>query len=126
MSLIYHIARQQEWQAAQQAGSYRADSLASQGFIHCSTKDQVVRVANAIFRGQRDLLLLVIEPDKLVAPLKFEPPDHPQTAQPDTSIGERFPHLYGALNLDAVKQVFKFLPDSDGFFTLTKAVAGLE
>lgn len=126
MTFIYHIARQKDWQAAQQAGSYRADSLASQGFIHCSTKEQVVKVANVIFRGQPDLLLLVIEPEKLTAPLKFEPPDHPQADQPETDSGERFPHVYGALNLDSIQQVLKFSPDSDGFFTLPEEIAGVE
>ena len=34
---LYHITTQSDWQAAQKAGDYRADTLASQGFIHCST-----------------------------------------------------------------------------------------
>ncbi|MBI5666897.1 MAG: DUF952 domain-containing protein [Chloroflexi bacterium] len=119
--MIYHIARQEDWQAAQRAGSYQTDSLASQGFIHCSTREQVTRVANAIFRGQRDLVLLVIAPGKLAVPLKFEPPVHPETGQPETGTGEQFPHIYGAINLDAVVQVLPFLPDATGVFTLPEA-----
>lgn len=118
MPLIYHITRWDDWQAAQRDGSYQADSLASQGFIHCSTREQVTRVADAIFHGQHDLVLLAIAPEKLNAPLKFEPPVNPETGQPETSSGERFPHIYGELNLDAVAQVVDFPARVDGYFTL--------
>ncbi len=118
MTLIYHILPWADWQAAQAAGSYRAESLAAQGFIHASTRDQVVRVANAVFRGQSGLALLVIEPDRLAAPLKFEAPVHPASGQPDTAVNEQFPHLYGALNLDAVIRVVDFPTQPDGTFML--------
>jgi uncharacterized protein (DUF952 family) len=31
---------------------------------------------------------------------------------------ERFPHIYGPLNLDAVTQVLPFEPSDDGLFSL--------
>ena len=43
MSIIYHITRRADWQAALAAHAYTADSLASEGFIHCSTAQQVLR-----------------------------------------------------------------------------------
>ena len=32
--MILHIAYREEWETAQAAGDYRADTLVSEGFIH--------------------------------------------------------------------------------------------
>ncbi|MFN8373456.1 MAG: DUF952 domain-containing protein [Anaerolineae bacterium] len=120
MALIYHITTRREWEQAQAAGEYRAESLATQGFIHNSTSEQVTRVANAIYRGQQGLVLLCIDRDKLNAELRFEPPDTKVPAHHYT--GELFPHLYGALNTDAVVNVLDFPPNEDGTFALPSGV----
>ncbi len=113
---VFHITSRAAWEAAQAAGVYRADSLDTEGFIHCSAADQVVRVANAFFRGQAGLVLLVIDPARLRAQLRYEPPADP-TGAFDAG-GERFPHLYGPLNLDAVARALDFSPGPDGTFVL--------
>lgn len=107
--MILHIARQVDWETALNQGAYTADSLASEGFIHCSTPAQVLGPANEIYRGQTDLLLLAIDPGKLTAALVYE--DCYET-------GQAFPHIYGPLNLDAVVRVVPFPPQPDGSFTL--------
>ncbi|MCA1552997.1 MAG: DUF952 domain-containing protein [Chloroflexi bacterium] len=106
---LFHITTRAEWQRAQRVGAYRAASLRREGFIHCSGQTQVVRVANAFYRGKRNLVLLLIEPAKVNAPIRHERVD-----------GRRFPHIYGALNLDAVVQVVDFPPRADGTFVLPK------
>jgi uncharacterized protein (DUF952 family) len=123
MSIIYHITRRADWHAAQQKGIYTAPSLHDEGFIHCSTVAQITRVANAIYSGQTDLLLLVIHTNKLTAPLKWEAPAHPPGSDPaaiDTLPDDAnlFPHVYGAIHLDAVERVLDFPPDDDGQFHL--------
>lgn len=118
MAIILHIAHQQDWEAALESGAYQGPTLAKEGFIHCSTDSQALRVANNFYRGQTDLVLLVIDTDKLVAALKYEAPINPQTGQPEPEIQELFPHIYGAINLDAVPKVIPFLPNADGTFTL--------
>jgi len=111
MSAILHITRQADWEQAQTQGSYRADTLASQGFIHCSRPEQVIPVANHLFRGQTDLVLLVIDRDKVRAPIRDE----------NLEGGESlYPHIYGSLNLDAVVDVLDFPPRADGSFMLPK------
>ena len=106
--LIYHITSRTSWSAAQKSGAYTADSLASQGFIHCSNADQVLRVANAIFRHQTDLVMLEIDLTRLKSEVRWEPGTD--------ATDEMFPHLYGPLNLDAVVRVLDFPPDADGQF----------
>jgi uncharacterized protein (DUF952 family) len=111
MCAIVHMATRDAWQSAQEAGTYRAPSLESEGFIHFSTPVQVVRVANALYAGRTDLVLLVVDPWALIAELRYEAPVHEDSA-------ELFPHLYGPLNLDAVKSVLPFPPGPDGTFIL--------
>ena len=66
-TIIYHICERKDWEAAQEIGAYRADSLESEGFIHCSREDQVAEVADFIFKGMDNLVLLHIAVDKLQA-----------------------------------------------------------
>lgn len=102
---ILHITRKSDWRVAQTAGAYSADSLATEGFIHCSTAQQVARTANKFYAGQSDLLLLHIDTDLLAPELRWEAAD-----------GDLFPHIYGPLNLDAVQDVIDFSPSEDGLF----------
>jgi uncharacterized protein (DUF952 family) len=117
--MIYHITTRAAWEAAQHSGFYTADSLAQEGFIHASTVHQVLRVADAFYRHVPDCVLLCIDPARLTAPLRLEPPIHPQPEAPlPTAAQELFPHLYGRLNVEAVTQVLPFAPGADGRYTL--------
>jgi uncharacterized protein (DUF952 family) len=95
---IYHITTTTAWQTAQQQNSYVHPSLETEGFIHCSYRDQVAETAQVHFKGQTGLLLLRIDPARLKAELKAEA----------SRSGAAFPHLYGPLNLDAVERVCPF------------------
>jgi uncharacterized protein (DUF952 family) len=75
-------------------------------------------VANAFYTGQTDLVLLVVDPSRLQAELKYEAPVHPAASDTAPSAEERFPHLYGPLNFDAVLSVVAFPPGADGKFVL--------
>ena len=81
MSLIYHITSREAAQAARQSGEYRAESLASQGFIHFSQLHQLLGVANAFYKGLHDQVILVVDPERLTSELKYEAPVHPSTAE---------------------------------------------
>jgi uncharacterized protein (DUF952 family) len=113
--MIYHITSRAAWDEARQRGDYRAESLETEGFIHCSTENQVVPVAEKFYKGQHDLYLLVIEPALLSSNLKWEPPSGgaPPPGVPEDAL---FPHIYGPINLDAVVQVFDLQSDPDGKF----------
>lgn len=114
--LIYHITSRAAWSAAQGLGVYTADSLASQGFIHCSKLGQVVRVAEAFYRGQTGLVLLEIDLTALRSEVRWEP----GTDKPD----ELFPHIYGPLDLEAVCRALDFPPGPDGSFALPASLTG--
>jgi len=113
---ILHLASNDAWLAAVESGTYHADSLSTEGFIHCSKPSQIVSVANSFYRGQHGLVLLVIEPSKLEAELKWEPPAEPEPTHAHE--GDMFPHIYGPLNIDAVTEIIPFEPAVDGTFSL--------
>ena len=115
MSHILHITTAAAWEAARRAGEYRADSLQAEGFIHLSTPEQVSWVANARFRGDSRLILLVVDPAQVQAEIKWEPPS-------DSDRAWLFPHIYGPINLDAVVRVVPFPPSPDGSFSLPVGV----
>jgi uncharacterized protein (DUF952 family) len=115
--LIFHITTQEHWQAAQGRGVYHCPSLEKEGFIHCSKREQVLKVANTYYRGQHDLVLLCISPPKVEAAIRHELP-----AEGNGGGYQRFPHIYGPLNLDAVVNVVDFPPQADGSFTLPKGI----
>ena len=104
---ILHITTGQAWAQAQRDGTYAADSLATEGFIHCSEAHQVIWVANMRFRHRQDLVLLQIDVSRLSAPVVYENLEGGQ---------QLFPHVYGALNLDAVFRATPFPPNADGGF----------
>jgi len=93
---IYHITTAKEWDEAQQKGIYEADTLASEGYMHCSTEEQVQGVLERYYADRVNLVKLTINKEKVERPLIFELAG---------SINEVFPHIYGALNLDSVENV---------------------
>ncbi len=115
MSVIFHIAKSQQWEEAKQLQSYRGDTLESEGFIHCSTLLQIVRTSNKFFAGQTGLLLLLIDSDKVQAEVKYEP-----------AAGDDYPHIYGPLNVDAVLQVIEFEAGADGKFELPEELRNID
>ena len=120
MPLIFHITTRTDWEAAQQRGNYRPTSLESEGFIHCSPDVQAAHVANAFYRGQMGLVLLVIDTELLSAKLKWDPPAHPATEKAPAELRGKFPHIYGPLNLVAVVDVLDFTANEDGVFSFPK------
>jgi uncharacterized protein (DUF952 family) len=108
--VLVHLCPSDEWSSARTQGQLLPESLASVGFIHLSTPEQVHLPANRLFRGRDDLVLLQIDPDRLDAPIHWEPgvPTDPESML--------FPHLYGALPIDAVISVTRYLPGADGVF----------
>ena len=94
--MIYHVVTEANWQKALQQGFYEAESVVKEGFIHTSKAEQVAGVLERYYKDQSNLFLLHIDEMKLTSPLKYE-------LAP--SVNEEFPHIYGRLNLDAVKIV---------------------
>lgn len=133
--MICHLVSREEWAAG--AAGYRPPSLETEGFIHFSAPEQVLDTANRYYRGRTDLLLVVVDPERLTAELRWEPPARPAdgnggaaghgtasgSAASDGQGEARYPHLYGPIDPDAVVTIVPFAPDSDGRFTAMPVLA---
>ena len=115
--MIYHLTLQQAWLEAQQRGEYRAESLESEGFIHCSTETQILPVAEKYYKGQKGILLLEMNPSQLTSELRWEPPSG-GAPPPGVPEGDLFPHIYGPINLDAIVKAYDLESHPDGSYKL--------
>ncbi|MER6115404.1 DUF952 domain-containing protein [Streptomyces sp. A0642] len=107
MAELLHLTERPLWEAARGIGTYemstRGRTLHEEGFIHCSLPHQLAGVAEFLYgpgsragAGDQDLVVLVIDTDRLAAPVRYEslPPG-----------GEEFPHIYGPVPVEAVVEV---------------------
>jgi uncharacterized protein (DUF952 family) len=113
MNTILHITQRQAWETAKNIGSYRSNTLDTEGFMHCSTTAQVIGSANRFFQNQTDLVILIIDVDRVRAEIRYE----------GALANNLFPHIYGELNLDAVVRVINLEADKDGEFRLPEQLA---
>lgn len=90
---ILHVSNGEAIKEARETGSYKCESLESEGFIHCCKQQQLAGVLERYYAGVSDLQLLEIDPAKLDAKLVYE-----NTMGGD----ELFPHVYGEINMSAV------------------------
>jgi glutathione S-transferase len=94
---LYHLALAEEWRDARGQGVYRRStlgrSLEEEGFIHASAAHQVDATFRRFYAAAGEVLLLTIDPQRLTAPVRWEPAP---------GSGELFPHIHGALPLEAV------------------------
>ena len=96
MPTLYKILPAALWRDAEHAGRFGGSEVdRKDGFIHFSTAAQVAETAAKHFAGQDNLLLVRVDAGALGAALKWEP----------SRGGALFPHLYGELDLRAVRQV---------------------
>jgi uncharacterized protein (DUF952 family) len=104
--MVFHITSHAAWELAEESGEYSSPSLQEEGFIHCSDIDQVAGSANRFFSGRQDLILLHIDKNAIEKSLRYEL----------ASEGVSFPHIYGKIPLNSVKEVEALSPDKDGRF----------
>jgi uncharacterized protein (DUF952 family) len=109
---LFHITTRAAWSAALAAGRYEGDTLHSEGFIHCSLAHQVVEVADRLFSGREDLLLLRVDESRVGPEVRYENLEGGD---------EQYPHVYGPLDLEAVTGLAALTPRADGSFALPGA-----
>lgn len=99
MHMIYHITTPEHWATFKGKETYRADSLDTEGFIHCSTAAQLPFTAQRYYHHVAEIWVLCIDETLLQVPYRFEL----------APVGESFPHIYGELNQSAVTHIKKYI-----------------
>ncbi len=113
--MIYHILPRTRWESQPPNAPYVANSLAEEGFLHCTgEREWLLRVANRFYRDEPgEWLALLIDEALVASEVRWE-----------TADGHRFPHIYGPLNLDAVVGSVTLPRDEAGEFQLPAAWQG--
>ena len=111
---VYKICPAAALQEARERGRFEGSADdARDGFIHLSAGHQVAGTLAKYFAGQRDLVLLAVDPERLGTRLLWK----------TSRGGELFPHLYGPLDLDHVLSVAPLPLQEDGTHLLPEGVA---
>jgi uncharacterized protein (DUF952 family) len=97
---IAHVALPQDWERAEANGSYdvstRGVSLVEADFVHAATRSQLPGVLDSFYADVPDVLLLVLDVDRLEHEGASVVWEHVDGAD------EPFPHVYGVVPVVAV------------------------
>lgn len=107
--IIYHITDQIQWAKYYSATYYLPSNYETDGFIHCSNGEQVLVVAEKYYAAASQLLLLKIDEQRVSSPVVYENLEGGE---------EKYPHIYGQLDKQAILGVAIFGRDAEGFFHL--------
>lgn len=92
---IFHLATPEAWEAAQATGKISPSSLADQGFVHCSTREQLAGTIERHFADADELVLLRLDESSIRDALRWEE-SHP---------GEHYPHVHRAIATDEIVEI---------------------
>ena len=93
--LIYHIVLPEVWETFTDEYEYEAESLQTEGFIHCSYQNQLDEVLRRYYSNAGKILILHINPHFLKSDLISEP----------STNREVYPHIYGKINKSAIVNI---------------------
>ncbi len=95
---IFHLAVPDDWVSAFTVGEYtmstRGVTLEQEGFIHCSTREQITGTANRFYGDLDQLVVLTIDPHLVPSTIVWE--------SPGGDVDVLFPHIYGPVPVAAV------------------------
>jgi uncharacterized protein (DUF952 family) len=112
-NIVLHMLPKAAWEAVPPGGDYLADTLASEGFVHCTAEPPILEtIANRFYRSEGgDWLILLVDLDKVTAPVRWEAAD-----------GHLFPHIYGPIARAAVVRIVPFPRRADGTYQLPEGL----
>jgi uncharacterized protein (DUF952 family) len=93
--IIYHIVLPEMWEKFKDEPFYEHESLQSEGFIHCSYRNQLEEVLERYYKNEKRVLILHVSPARLAADLISE----------RSTGGEVYPHIYGKINQTAIVNI---------------------
>lgn len=106
MTLMYHLVFQAYFDSLAATTDYVPSTFERDGFVHCTDDPiEMARVANRYYADEQGPhLYLYIDKDRVNAPIRYEDAEN------------KYPHVYGPLNRDAVVAVRLAARDAEGHF----------
>jgi uncharacterized protein (DUF952 family) len=101
---VFHLTTAEAWARAQHDGELVPAGFADEGFVHCSTLEQLVGTIQRHFPHAASLVLLELAPEPVAADLRWE----------ESRPGERYPHLYRPLRATDVHTAWEWQRGPDG------------
>ena len=115
--IILHCMAKSAWENVRTLPRFGEASVAAEGFVHCSSIESFWRVAPNFRNETAELVLLLIDTDRVHAEIRWEDFDH---------CGRTYPHVYGAIPVTAVTGVLPFLRDKNGNWCKNPELSGYE
>ncbi len=105
--LTLHLVPEPVWCAEAAAREYRPEPFAEEGFVHCTDGEALlIEVANRYYRADpRPFLALDVDLARIAARAVYEDAE------------QRYPHIYGPIEREAVVRVRRMERADDGAFT---------
>ncbi|MGB8647146.1 MAG: DUF952 domain-containing protein [Anaerolineae bacterium] len=106
MTITYHLVSQVYFDSLDAKTDYLPAPFVQDGFIHCTDDPQeMARIANLFYRSEQPPhLYLYIDKDRVRAPIRYDDAE------------QRYPHIYGPLNRDAIVAIREAARDGEGRF----------
>jgi glutathione S-transferase len=106
MNITYHLVPQAYYDAQDPRADYVPRDFAREGFIHCTDgTDEMARIANLFYKNSAEPhYYLTIDKTRVRAEIRYEDPVRV------------YPHIYGALNRDAIVAIRPARRAADGAF----------
>lgn len=100
---FFHITTPLDAQRLHRDGRLEPPSLAAEGFVHCSTRAEVVATTERYYANDADLILLELDGERIAAA-------DAEVRWPEVYPGRRFPHVHAPLAADWVVSVVPWGP----------------
>lgn len=104
--LTFHLLPEEIWLAHQGLDAYTPERYADDGFVHCTDGETLMlEVGDRYYQGDpRSYLVLDVDLDAITAQAIYE------------DDAQRYPHVYGPIEHDAVRRVRHVVRAADGSF----------
>ncbi len=113
MNITFHLVPKNYFDSLDPRGDYRPRDFERDGFIHCTDgADEMARVANMFYKANPEAhYYLYIDKTRVRAAIRYEDERHV------------YPHIYGALNRDAIIAIRTARREADGTFLSPEPLA---
>ena len=105
--MIAHCMEKSKWNTVKNEAYWGQQDVEAEGFLHCSPVRYLWRVLPNFEKEEEDLVIICMDETKLEAEVRYED---------DGNYGRNYPHVYGAINNDAVTMVLDYLKDEQGHY----------